>query len=500
MDSSDKSVIGHRMHSRTSLHVLKLSGIAIFVFFTALTSRGATYSAASPDVTAIQSKINLAHDGDIVVVPAGTAHWTETLEITKNITVRGAGIGRTVIYDEVPRAPQVHTIRVVLSKNLPFRLTGFDFRGDATVTKSNGGGVFRFRGMHGVTSKFRLDHCSFSDLHGLPLVIQDVTGVVDHCTVETPGGEAMQVYHNSWGGENYGHGSWADYPYWGSDNFLFIEDCSFMNGTIDCYEGARVVLRHNTFQDGQVTSHGTEGQGRGAKQLEIYNNVFTFSLRHGGAQIRSGTVLVHDNTCKNFTDGLDLRAYRQVEKRGSWGISSGSNPWDLNSSVLGAVESGTHTGADAATTLVDSNKSWTPDEWETVASRKGFTYIIRNVSKNRQSVIMSNTQKSVTYFLKVPPLRFEHGDTYQIWKVVSTLDQPGQGKSDLLSGLPAFPKQWPHNTREPCYSWNNKDEAGRELDLHSPHGSIQEGRDYYNRTRKPNYAPYIYPHPLTAAN
>src|SRR4051812_15663515 len=160
MDSSNKSVIGHRMHSRTSLHVPILSGIAIFIF-TTLTSGAATYFAATPDVTAIQSKINLAQDGDTVVVPAGTAHWTQTLEITKNITVRGAGIGKTVIYDDVPRAPQVHTVRVVLAKNLPFRLTGFDFRGDANVTKSNGGGVFRFRGMHGVTSKFRLDHCSF---------------------------------------------------------------------------------------------------------------------------------------------------------------------------------------------------------------------------------------------------------------------------------------------------------------------------------------------------
>lgn len=273
-----------------------------------------------------------------------------------------------------------------------------------------------------------------------------------------------------------------------------------MKGTIDCYEGSRVVVRHSTFQNGQVTNHGTEGQGRGAKQLEIYNNVFSFSLRRGGAQIRSGTVVVHDNTYNNFADGMDLRAYRQVEKRGSWGISSGSNPWDVNSSVLGPVERGTHTGVNSATTLVDSTKSWAPDEWETVASRKGFSYIIRNITQDHQSMIMSNTQKSITYFLKIPPLRFDHGDRYEIWKVLTTLDQPGQGKSDLLSGLPAIPDRWPHNVLEPCYSWNNKDQDGRELDLHSPHGSIQEGRDYYNRTRKPNYAPYIYPHPLTATN
>ena len=155
-----------------------------------------------------------------------------------------------------------------------------------------------------------------------------------------------------------------------------------MGGTIDCYEGARVVVRHNTFQDGQVTSHGTEGQGRGAKQLEIYNNVFTFSVGRGGAQIRSGTVVVHDNTYNNFTDGLALMAYRQIARRGTWGFSTGSNPWDVNGSVLGLLERGTHTGANSATTLVDSTKNWTPGEWATVASRKGFSYIIRNITQN----------------------------------------------------------------------------------------------------------------------
>ena len=180
------------MHSRTSFQARILSGIAILLF-TTLTLQGATYFAASPNLTDIQSKINLAGDGDTVIVPAGTARWTQELLITKNLTLRGAGIGRTVIVDAVPRAPQVHTMRVVLSKNLPFRLTGFEFRGDATVTKPNGGGVLRFRGMHGITGGFRLDHCRFSDLNGLPLLIQDLTGVVDHCTVETWGRGAASL-------------------------------------------------------------------------------------------------------------------------------------------------------------------------------------------------------------------------------------------------------------------------------------------------------------------
>ena len=122
------------MHSRTSFQARILSGIAILLF-TTLTLRGATYTAASANVTDIQSKINLARDGDTVIVPAGTARWTTQLLITKNLTLRGAGIGQTVIFDAVPRGPQSHTLHVVLTKNLPFRLTGFEFQGDSSVTR-----------------------------------------------------------------------------------------------------------------------------------------------------------------------------------------------------------------------------------------------------------------------------------------------------------------------------------------------------------------------------
>ena len=39
---------------------------------------------------------------------------------------------------------------------------------------------------------------------------------------------------------------------------------------IDGYEGARLVVRHNQFHNSGVSGHGTEGQGRGAKQVEEY--------------------------------------------------------------------------------------------------------------------------------------------------------------------------------------------------------------------------------------
>jgi hypothetical protein len=53
-------------------------------------------------------------------------------------------------------------------------------------------------------------------------------------------------------GGTYGHGSWADEPYRGSNKFIFIEDSTFtdttpLSGGIDSYEGVRFVVRHNAF-------------------------------------------------------------------------------------------------------------------------------------------------------------------------------------------------------------------------------------------------------------
>ena len=79
---------------------------------------GATIGAKSASLGDVESAIGSAHEGDTVIVPAGTASWTSTLVITKGITLKGAtSIGgsisspvvtdETIILDELPRrSPQ----------------------------------------------------------------------------------------------------------------------------------------------------------------------------------------------------------------------------------------------------------------------------------------------------------------------------------------------------------------------------------------------------------
>jgi hypothetical protein len=102
-------------------------------------------------------------------------------------------------------------------------------------------------------------------------------------------------------------------------------------------------------------------------------------------------------------------------------------------------------------------------------------------------------------------VRFNAGDTYEIWKVSQALDQPGMGKSDLLSGLGDWdsgvglttPYADPHQVNEPCYSWNNTSDTGDPRNLFADQPCIKEGRDFFNEIPKPGYTPYAYPHPLT---
>src|SRR6266436_2270177 len=91
---------------------------------------------------------------------------------------------------------------------------------------------------------------------------------VDHCYLDFTSSlaESFAVNHNGWGGATNGDGAWADDTAFGSNKFLFIEDCTFnrldSGGGLDCYGGGRYVARYNRFNNLGVNSHGTETTNR----------------------------------------------------------------------------------------------------------------------------------------------------------------------------------------------------------------------------------------------
>ena len=127
----------------------------------------------------------------------------------------------------------------------------------------------------------------------------------DHNLYESNGNNISHlIQHSSWGGSNDGHGSWADYPYYGSDKFWFLEDNTIKgsgsevtSGGVDSSEGGRYVARHNYVQNTSFGGHGTEGgPARGQRCDQVYNNTFYWTSGHGGHAHRSGSTIWHDNT------------------------------------------------------------------------------------------------------------------------------------------------------------------------------------------------------------
>jgi len=398
-----------------------------------------------------------------------------------------------------------------LPRDLPFRLSGFTFKAADNSVENGAPWKARIQ-LTGISHAFRIDHCTFDQLPALNISIDGfLWGVIDHCHFNLARVQPMQIYHTAWNGKDHGNGSWADDPYWGSEKFIFIEDNVFDNPmgakrSIDGYEGARFVVRYNQFHNSSVSTHGTEGQGRGARAVEEYNNVFRNDHLLAAPQIRSGSIVTHDNKWTNVTRGHVLQVYRQFQGSPHWGWSNGQNAYDDNAPAgpNGYCETGKHTGPSGAALLSDSTKHWAPNQWY----QPGATYIVRNITQEAlarsdrekvQSFAISNTATDIkcsALNVSGKALRFNTGDTYQIWKVTHSLDQPGLGKGDLLTGLPGLPAKWPRQSADPCYSWNNTTPEGEPVNLSSTEPSIKEGRDFFNNTPKPGYVPFTYPHPL----
>ena len=329
-------------------------------------SRATVFTSDGSDtsVQAINNSPN-CHDGDTITLPAGTFTWTKGIKLTKGImvagqtTITGAGTAnctsddKTVVIDEKsPRGPgKLFTATRPTGKS--FRLTGITFR-KGTVTAIGGDGAIQL-GSRGFVNNARIDNCRFDHLFWNAAIQLDgwVTGVEDHNLIECNSQGLSHVIfhdkwgeaHDKWGGATAGNGSWADFPYFGSEKFWFIETNTIIgtgndiSGTIDSFKGGRWVVRHNYMQNCAPGGHGTEGGGvRGERCQLIYDNTFNWTRAHGSHAHRSGSVIWHDNTFLgvNSQNGAHtaLPYFRQLGAVGNdlskWGLADGENGWDLN--------------------------------------------------------------------------------------------------------------------------------------------------------------------------
>jgi hypothetical protein len=348
---------------KTQLPIVIYAAITFAVVVTTLltsNAAGATIYARSCNSSEVQAAINAADEGDTIIMPAGSAAWTQPVTIlNKAITLKGAGEGVTVLTHSIPgKAIPMIYIDNLHSKFV--RITNFSIGGGAVGNTRDGlirvGKTFQGTGPISVNTKWRIDHVSFS-LTGRGVVTKGRSyGVIDHCSFDAP------MKGNQQGVAVFGDDekSWNRALSLGTTECVCVEDCTFVwhvwsaDSAIDAYAGARYTFRHNTLTNIGPGCHGLDsGRYRSPVSWEVYDNKCyndgKVSQARAIGQFRGGTGVIYNNTCERGnelrpTAWIDVECYRATHGINwnrknpaglPWGNITGTNPYDGNKDKFG---------------------------------------------------------------------------------------------------------------------------------------------------------------------
>lgn len=336
--------------------------VALLLFSPLASARAATNTAASPSFIDVSNAVHSATAGDTILIPAGTVTWTNTLTITKGLTLIGAGADATFITNLI----ELHgmTLAFTLTSGTSFRVSGIYFdcnwdHGGGAIGAYTRGYQDSWKTFNYITG-FRIDHCVFDrcwfagGYGAAPLEMYGrVWGVVDNCSF-FDGVYAARVYGNpiseaqaqsyGWPADTSGTADWSKCEtnllyYLGTTNNFVLESCLIAtrnpayspppNGArlaVSSAWTAHYVFRHNIvsniydngFND-VLDLHGNkeiDGTFRGAICAEVYNNtVYSTNNAYRFAYFRGGTCLAYSNSVFGVSSAA---ASIQLEEEEPW--------------------------------------------------------------------------------------------------------------------------------------------------------------------------------------
>lgn len=337
-------------------------------------------------------------------------------------------------------------------------------------------------------------------------------GVLDHNTVPTGSNiHLADVNFGAWlGTGQYGDNSWAQPDSFGTASNLFFENNVFYTLDIPMVDmetaigssalegGGRYVARYNegyiTGSNGWlISNHGTDTSGRirSLRSIEAYGN--TVTVTGTGSQqialtaIRGGSLIEWGNSLNLNTETaqyyIGLANYRRFGSYSPWGYGAGNGSYDTNDGTTYA--SGTATGGNGTTTLQDTSKSWTTNQWQD----SGDPYSVTDTTSGCASEIISNTSNTLTTMGVIgnsqtcsSGFAASNGDSYEILRTSVLIDQQARGQGNYISGTTPSPTGSVAQALDPIYQWNdaltsgsvNNDIAADAGDL-----SIIAYRDWY---------------------
>jgi hypothetical protein len=525
---------------RRCFHLLPRTSLLLLVSFALLlsalvsvTAHAATYTAATCNESDVQAAYTTEQatpaDGDIIAIPAGTCIWTSAwvFRPANSITLQGAGALSataggatttgsdltTIVEASTDSAHDYEILNVTTTTAKQFRITGIAFSCASGGTCAGNGNPSSQNGViaiFGTTQSLRVDHNHFTGYYGHGVEARGwIYGVFDHNVVDgyVTADNWVDVQNAAnWNGDAVGNGdqSWADFSYFGTNKFVFMEDNQFnaVNNptfgdpstyTDDCGRGGRLVVRYNTFNNKVNTQgHGPKGDDQGCRAVEVYKNTGTSTGIQIGtiAGVLSGPVLVWGNNIDlvkqiySVFDGRKGNGASQGNMTPQWSMCQNNDSTTLFQGTV-TVSGGTSVAWTAGGTFQTA--------WPYISAPNmvldGTSYPIASCASATACTLSSAAPNgSHTYW--VPSKWDGNTDT----SGYPCLDQPGRGKNDLITGTVAGGTRidsvtgtvtWPHQAVDPIYVWGNTniwpgDNQDAVVGV-SGSPNIQANRDYYQQ-------------------
>ena len=309
--------------------------IAAFLCLLPLWAHAATHTAASPNQADVLAKINAAANGDTIQIPAGTARWTNGLNVGKSLTIIGAGPGVTVLNGPIPDTTYFFNV----ANSGSVRISGLTIDG-----KGVGGGI-RFTSPN---SYHRVDHCIIQNTgnasgysnYGRGVQFYFAArqwGLIDHVTFTNNTTDFEIIGDDA--------GSWlpAEQIGLGTKDAVYIEDCTLNavpegritgknSGTYNT-KGAKTVFRHNvvnytdpnagSFWDSHGNNNMTITGDRGTVFTVVEDNQIYINRPNYGAKvfyIRGGIFIA----ARNVVNTVGTTQLWVLTEEECWYASAGS--------------------------------------------------------------------------------------------------------------------------------------------------------------------------------
>jgi hypothetical protein len=329
---------------RVTFTAIVLSGL-----FSVPAASAATINARSCSDADVQAAINSANDADVVNIPVGNCSWsTHVGWENKNVWLRGAGIGETVI---TRNGEYTFYVKISNSSKGSHRISDMTLAGGVTnsviyITSASIAAV--------PSGRWRVDHIRFDFPTGQRSGVH-VTGVnygvVDHNTFNWRDGIAIRqafFLNSECVADSMLYGDFANQQPLdlGTDKFVFVEDNTFIpndDRPLAGYDassgGGRLVWRYNTLTGGFVYNHWTRGCEMAAQVMEFYNNTFVGNAGYNAYPMRleAGTGVFFNNSVQGYNGGSPYVVLDDRRAGGFGGESGlplsrcdGTHAWDGN--------------------------------------------------------------------------------------------------------------------------------------------------------------------------